>query len=507
MNTSQQTRTPAAEAAQSAAEATAAPKRRRSLWTLPVVRLIAPPGAVDEAIATPDAAGDPATPPWELPGAQLRTHARRARSGWYQPRVKGAPTSTRQAEILNPAVIGAPTGHDGIAIGRDVLSRTLIAHDPITAYNAVPRRVTSPNTIRLGDVGSGKTNGSGCNDVLRALALRKRRVFLVDKKDQQGAGEHTAMARRLGVEPLRFAADGSGTRLNLLDPAIVQAGKRAHSTKSVVDLLGAVAATARNNQPLTAQERSALRVAVDQTFSGWDERSDRHRVLSDVLPHLGEIPKGEPFDRLSQGEREAFHAAGIGLMWTLTDLINTYGGMIDGDTSSTVGLDHRLTVWDISQLPDAGPAVPVVMAIGHMWLLGRLRQADGWRTNVIWEEGWHLLGGPSAALIKSSEKLSRGRGISNIFNMHKGSDIPEGSDGMSVLQESQTVCIYRLDRPEEADWCVRTFGLAPETARTITNLDVGHYILKLPGRPETRVEHIRSDFEIDVMNTDGALAG
>ena len=61
------------------------------------------------------------------------------------------------------------------------------------------------------------------------------------------------------------------------------------------------------------------------------------------------------------------------MRFTLNTLLQDYDGLLDGETSKNVDLRGKLTVFDISQLPDQGPAVPAVMAIGHMWLLGRLR--------------------------------------------------------------------------------------------------------------------------------------
>ena len=55
-------------------------------------------------------------------------------------------------------------------------------------------------------------------------------------------------------------------------------------------------------------------------------------------------------------------------------------------------------------------------------------------------------------------------------------------------------------------WCQETFGFAPETAQTIEKLRDGHYIFKYGSHPETHVQHIRSQWEIDVTNTDEALA-
>lgn len=97
-------------------------------------------------------------PPFNLPGGQLRTSVGAATRGWYSPRLTGSPSTTKQAEILNSAVIGNPTGDEGIVNGRDNLSQSMISYDAPTAYNAEPRQISSPNVIVLGTVGYGKSS-------------------------------------------------------------------------------------------------------------------------------------------------------------------------------------------------------------------------------------------------------------------------------------------------------------------------------------------------------------
>ena len=174
--------------------------------------------------------------------------------------------------------------------------------------------------------------------------------------------------------------------------------------------------------------------------------------------------------------------------------------------------EHRATrsaatVFDVSQLPDDGPAIPTVMAVGHMWLLGRLRREHGFVTNVVYEEGWHMIGGPSARLVRSNQKLSRALGISNVFVMHKGTDIPKDSPGYTVVQEAQTVYAFRQDRLEDALWAQETFGFAPDTADVLMNLNPGNCVFKYASNPETHIQHIRSDWEEAVTDTDEGMAG
>jgi hypothetical protein len=470
---------------------------RSRMWELPVLRRLAPP------VETPpneESAGAPVdVVPWSLPGTVLRTSARAAKRGLYAPAIEGAPTTTKQAEILNTAIIGPPTGTRGVVNGRDVLSRTSISHDPITAYNSTPREVSSPNVIAMGDVGAGKSSHVKCNYVLRPLLLQGRRAVVFDKKDQAGEGEYSDVVRHFGFEPIKFVADGTGTTLNILDPVIA----RGTGMQGQARLLNIVARLARGDQQLSAWEEEALRAALRQTVKLTDSRTP---VLADVLPNLGRVVDDPEYASLSPSARDDLHKAGLSVRWTLNGLLDEYGGLLDGETSKSVDLSGKLTSFDISQLPDDGPAVPVVMAIGNMWMLGRLREERDSATTVVWEEGWHMIGGPSAHLIKSNQKLARGLGISNVFVMHKGTDIPNESAGMAIIQEAQTIVVYRQSRPDDAKWCQETFGMAPETARTIETLQDGHFIFKYGSHPETHVQHIRSAWETRLTNTDEGLA-
>ena len=475
-----------------------APRRPSRLARIPLLRILATP--VDSSPSATGSAVPVDVPPWSRDGSRLRTSTRAARHGWYAPALRGAPSTTKQAEILNTALIGPPTGTAGIVNGRDSLSRTLIAHDAATAYNAEPRQVTSPNVLVFGTVGSGKSSFVKTVCVIRPLLLQHRRAVVFDKKDDGGQGEYAELTRRLGAEPLRFTTDTSGTRLNLLDPVIA----RGTGIKGQFRLLAAITRVARADEALTKWEEEAVRAALRALHTA--DTGSRTLVAADLLPHLGRVVDDPDYAELSPRARDQLHRAGLSVRWALTGLLDEYAGLLDGETSTTVDLSHKLTSFDLSQLPDDGPAVPVVMAIGNMWLTGRLRHERGWVTNVIYEEGWHMIGGPSAQLVKSNQKLSRSLGISNVFVMHKGTDIPPDSPGYTVVQEAQTVYVFNQARTEDAHWATSTFGFAPETAGTLMRLQPGHCVFKYGSNPETHLQHVRSGWEAEVTDTDTALA-
>lgn len=439
--------------------------------------------------------------PYDLPGARLRTNGKQAAKGFYAPALQGAPATTRQASILNTALIGPVTGARGVANGRDMLSRMLIAHDPVTGYNEKPKTVTSPNTVVLGSVGGGKSSFVKTVCVVRPLLLRYRRGVVFDKKPRGQEGEYADVVREYGNEPLRFATDGTGSHLNLFDPLIFGLpDDDGGGAAGVSRLIRAVVSIARDGRNLTEWESKAVRVALSAMMAG----HRRTPTLADFLPHLGRVSDDVAED-LSAAALDRLHQAGLSIRFTLDELLEDYSGLIDGETSRDVDLTGKLTSFDISQLPTEGPSSAIIRAIGNQWMLGRIRTLPGWRTTCVQEEGWDAVAGPTAHILKSNQKLSRGLGLSNVFVFHKGTDIPADSPGQAVISEAQSIYVFRQDREKDAEWCCRTFGFDPDTAPILQKLQPGHFVFKYASHPETHVEHVRSDWEIGLTDTDEGM--
>lgn len=433
----------------------------------------------------------------EVTGPIVRAKMGKARRGWYAPAAVPAPTTTRQGEILNTALIAAPTDDEGVVVGRDRLSNAPVAHDPFTAYEK--RTITSPNVVVLGVVGAGKSSLLKTVYVLRPIILRGRRVVIIDKKDRAGEGENAELTRELGTEPFRMLLGGGGTVLNLLDRAIL-AGD---GISGQYRLLLAVAEEANDGQLLDKWERHALRVAHKATLRA-TEAEDVEPVLAHLVFHLGSHHRD--FEEFSPGAQERLHQAGLGVRFLFEAILSDeLAGLFDGPTSKHVQLASRLTTFDVSQLPEAGPAVSMVMAVANVWLLGTLRNHRNFQTNFIAEEGWSLSQGGTGRLMRSNSKLSRGLGLSNIASFHHPADIPKDSPAIAMLKEAQTVHLYRQDRAEDIDMCMTSFGLDAGSREILANLDNGHHLMKIGNRREIHVEHVRSDFESRITNTDEAM--
>ena len=122
----------------------------------------------------------------------------------------GAPTTTRQAEVLNTALIGSPTDERGLLVGDDTMSSSMVTHDQFTAYE--DKKITSPNVVVLGMVGAGKSTLLKVLYVERPLLLRGRCAVVVDKKIRNGEGEYAEITREYGAEPFRFDPNEPGPR-------------------------------------------------------------------------------------------------------------------------------------------------------------------------------------------------------------------------------------------------------------------------------------------------------
>ncbi len=88
----------------------------------------------------------------------------------------------------------------------------------------------------------------------------------------------------------------------------------------------------------------------------------------------------------------------------------------------------------------------------------------------------------------------------------KGFMVPTDTPGYAMVQEAQSVYIYRQDRPADADWCVQAFDLHEDSGELLRNLGQGEYVLKIGARSEAHVQHIRSEWEAQLTDTDEGMA-
>ena len=451
------------------------------------------------------------------PASPLRRWKWLDRMGFYEPAYHGIKSTTRQAEALNIAIAGPPSSAQGLFVGQDTVTGQMVLHDVFQAYE--DGVLTSPNFVVIGDVGKGKSSLLKTWAVLRPLILTGRRAVVIDKKlqrwpDGTRSGENTMLARFFGSEPIAFQIGGRLSCINPLDPRIA----------ALVD------ETDNDDDPDTPQRpagqsmllRAVLHRALDRPLlprEGKALREAHHAALDRGIadgrePTLRDVHRAFLHPTEAAAERAVTTVAelrdwGRDAAYELERLVDDdLRGLIDGPTTPNVKLDTQLTVFDVSRLPEEGPALSIVMTIINTWLSNLLATEQGrWRTHFVVEEGWHLVEGPTAKVFQRNWKLARGLGLSNGVAIHHPSDLPESSPAIALIKEAETALIYGQARHNDAAECVRLFGLPSTTVETIRQLPKGVCLLKVGARPPLLVRHLRSQVEEELTNTDAAMLG
>lgn len=440
--------------------------------------------------------------PRDMPRASFLGHL-----GAYDLRAPMARSSTVQTAGLHLAVASAPTTHRGLFAGQDTMTGWPVFHDEIEGYRQ--GTVSSPNICVIGDIGAGKSSFMKTWGVMRHL-LMGRRVVVVDKKLQGAAdtendqheGEYAQVARALGIEPIRFTGKAGGLRINPLDPVITGGeGEAAGQTELLKAILAEIV-----GRSLSAEEAKALRVA-HQTARRRAHSRGHEATIVDVVDYLLGPDRDVVADQRGAFSVEDYLQWGRSIGLALEECVEgDLQGLIDGPTSSKIRLQAGLTVFDISALPDDGPAVPVVMAIINTWLRNTLiAQKQLIPTLFIVEEGWHLVRGSFARISQQNTKKSRGLAHATMTAYQHLSDVPEDSPAIATIKEAGTVLLFRQRREDDAQHCQRLFGLPPQGAHVLMNLPTGCALLLIGSRPPIMLRAIRSAAEAEVANTDSAL--
>ncbi|MEV8132719.1 MULTISPECIES: ATP/GTP-binding protein [Pseudarthrobacter] len=437
-----------------------------------------------------------------------RKSPRASHLGYYDPAAPGVLSSTRQMEFSHMAIASPPTSHRGLAFGIDAGSGWMVVHDPFTSYG---NELESPNVCFIGDLGQGKSSGIKTWAVLRQLLLG-RRVVVIDKKYQldQNGGEYTSLAQRLGITPVKFMVGGGGARINILDPRIAaRLNEDSHddtalSTPAGQSMLVRAVVEEALGRPLLPKEGKAVRMAHKQalrTAAANHEIAHIRHVLSALYAPDADAATASNLsvEEIRQwGQDPAFELERM--------IEDDLAGLIDGPTSEEISLNAGLTVFDVSLLPEDGPALAIVMTIINTWLANTLyRQSEAVPTVLVIEEAWHTVQGSVAKVTRRNTKLSRALSLSCMFAFHHISDIPEDSPAIAMLKECGTVLLYKQQKSDDAWACERMFNLPAGSAADIASLTKGTCMMRIGGKDPFIAIHVRSALEIELTDTDKAM--
>lgn len=471
----------------------------------------------------PAAAGPPETPTRSAPARAPRS-AKRKRLlqslGLYEVEEETIFTSTRQAGCLNTALVSTHPPLAGPIMGIDVETGQPVCTDPHELYTQ--KRITAPNVVILGDVGSAKSSLVKTQYVLRAVACG-RTVAVFDRKNQEGVGEYERAAQVCDEKAtvLRFDRSG-GTRINLLDPKIATRSVQTKAGPAAADnevnprvgqdrLLVMVAEHAHG--PLTSDEHWALRTA-HRTALARAQAAGRVAVLADVVdalynPEPGAVPRPH---LESEGivTRRRVIEWGLGLAMDLERLIDgDLSGLLDGETTLGDDLeDASLIVFDTSAIDEDDPALAILMAVVASYLTSRWSTRPGRKRIIVLEEGYHTTRlHKVASILRSLAKRGRGIGLAFVTVVHHLGDVPPDSDAMSLIRETQIVHIYQQSRDDDIAQVITMFGLPDWASETLGTLQPGQHILRINVEPARLVRHMRTRLEKWVTDTDQAMTG
>ncbi|MCD2135977.1 ATP/GTP-binding protein [Rhodococcus qingshengii] len=432
------------------------------------------------------------------------------RWGWYEVRAEGAWTTTRQGEALNLATMRRSVRHEGLMTGLNKINQSMVITDPFALYGS---EIENINVAIVGDIGKAKSSLIKTAFCIRQLALANNRQCVVIDKKRQGnkGGEYSGIAEAMGARSIRFLAGGDGVRINLLDPAIASGTQRTDGVSPAGQeaLVGAVIEDTMGRS-LVETEKAAVRQALKSV----NERADaenREPTLRELAAELLEASPGSGniFGSLHAEDSRRW---GLNPGLALQELCEgDLKGLVDGATSPEVreALDHSFVHFDVSALPNKGPALRVIMTVINTWLANVLatRSAKHMQTLLLIEEGWHVADGSTGKVFRENMKLSRGLGLSTVSAFHHISDLPVDSPARALMKEAGIVFLYGQDRVEDAEETARMYHLPAGSTEIIMSLAKGHCLVKYGSADPILMQHVRSDLEIELTNTDEVIKG
>jgi hypothetical protein len=169
---------------------------------------------------------------------------------------------------------------------------------------------------------------------------------------------------------------------------------------------------------------------------------------------------------------------------------------------------------DVSRIGEDNPLIPLVMTCTSAWMESALRDPDGGKRWMVYDEAWRIMRQP--ALVRRMEtqwRLSRAWGLANILAVHQLSDFAAVGDAGSeararataLLALTSTRVIYR----QPADQLAHTrtaMGLNSTEAELLPSLVLGRGLWRI-GTRAFLVQLSLTTREIALFNTDARIIG
>lgn len=433
-------------------------------------------------------------------------------------------TSTRQAEVLNPIILDTQVVVDSPVLGRSCSTGQI----KYWSLHEMTRRkeIFGPNAAVIGGYNQGKSSLLKTIYGSRALAVGSR-VAVFDRKRQQDAsvtaGEYRRLSAMTAGSVARIVCDrrpGVGTVFNPLDPAIIVEGDE-HTAVGQDELLLMVAEVACGHKLIDQGERGpayALRQAHKAALKAAAAES-RVAILSDVItalyaPSVDAVPGPRDPDGTPTLTRQGLVTVETVTQWGLMVALNLekfvdgeLSGLLDGETSKDLDVDAQLLIFDTSALSEGSAALGLMMAVISTFISAKWAQMPGAKLLLL-EEAYNfdLLDGVPT-IFRALAKRGRGSGLSLITAIHHLSDLKPGSEMWTLIREADVAHIFRQDKIDDAKQVIEFYSLPEHLLSTITTLSQGTHLLKRAGHPPELIQHLRTEDEVWMTNTDEPMIG
>jgi hypothetical protein len=372
--------------------------------------------------------------------------------------------------------------------------------DPWTWYEA--GRLSNPNVLLIGDVGSGKS-ALAKTLVWRGLEFG-RGAHILDPK-----GEYRPLAEASGSEPIALRPGGA-TTLNPLDPG--EAGSELSPSElfhrnlaTARALLEATLGRACGQLEMVLLSAGLARVCgleltghTRARVAGHGQTATLEMLAEALVDPETEVARRIKLDRgrLVEESRELALA-----LARLVDPNGDLGGMFAGRTSIDTDALSDVVVVDLSAWRTHRGMLPLVMICTAAWLqLATGATAQG--RFQINDEAWALLADEATARwMQTNQKLARQLSLSVVNVMHRLSDTAATGDaGTSVrslaegvIADAGTWIIYR-QKPSEQPLLADTLQLNDVAVHLATGLPRGRGLWVVGGdtRHVCLVDHVLS---------------
>ncbi|MCK9250803.1 MAG: ATP-binding protein [Solirubrobacteraceae bacterium] len=435
--------------------------------------------------------------------------------------------TTRSVAAVYPFLNEEGLGHRGPVIGLNVTGGGAFSFDPWNLYSRTarsatpdpdgPKAIQNANIVVIGQPGNGKSS------LVKTLAWRQavfgRRVEFIDPK-----GEYCQLVEALGGVTIKLGPKGpQNPNPQSLNP-LTDRGDPAARGSLLQSLCRAVL-----SRPLTPREEVGSLAALAQA----DRAAAAAGGYEVCLPHV-EAALRDPDEELARalnGTKEYAREELRDLMLKFHLLSKgPLAGMFDRPTSIPHDTWERQAISiDLSDMrrlagDEEGRNLPLavtMMCCSAFLTAAAIERAQRCAAEGIVapptlrvnDEGWRVLAIPGQAQQYQSDfKLQRSSGVANVLVMHRFSDLRSiGDDGSrarelakGLLADADTRIIYKQDEGELAD--VREKLDLTETASSVVaTLEPGQALWQV-GQWWGLVHHLRSRREVELTDTDGAMA-